>query len=196
MEESLTRGILTGAALDQKYERFVLDDNAADDSGGPGATGSSSVAAAGGTAVGGEAGSAPSVSSSSVPDSGSGPGTSGAAASLTGGPGGPPGRRVQKALDRDEGVEVSLHFLPKAIPGQPSEFGSAMGDGAAAAMDLVGRLRPHLVRHDRILSIVDAWEEADRYVYVTEVVTSGTLREYVKRVGDNMKIRVVRKWAK
>ena len=87
------------------------------------------------------------------------------------------GKRIYKAYDTDEGVEVAMHVV-------------ATKTVAAAAG---GRYTPHRLEHEHLIQILDSWVEGDSVAYVTPIVTAGTLQGYINRI-DDVRYRVVRKW--
>ncbi|KAL0249627.1 hypothetical protein GEMRC1_004857 [Eukaryota sp. GEM-RC1] len=81
-------------------------------------------------------------------------------------------KSVHHAFNNDTGVEVALHSIPM--------------DGYSSAQrknleDEVSQLRN--LDHPNIISIHDLWQENGCFVYITDLMTSGNLRQYIQRVG-------------
>ena len=52
--------------------------------------------------------------------------------------------------------------------------------------------------HQRIITFVNAWinKQKEEVVFITERVTGGSLRSYVNRVGQNLRLKVIRNWCR
>ena len=194
-------------------------------------------------------------------------------------PGSSSSRRIYRAYDSEEGVEVILHIVPYSPAGSSSEAaltaiesgtttgatsssprvslgGSTKDDHAAAdstsslsssddalseqieakaVAESTGKgysnpLLPHYnlnLEHEHLIRVLDSWHEdagaatngeddgvdssrssdndsseprsydTDRIVFVTPIVTAGTLSMYIVRMGaDDVRLRVVRKWCR
>lgn len=51
------------------------------------------------------------------------------------------------------------------------------------------------VRHPNIIQFHDYWYNNTEFVFITELMTSGTLREYIKKL-QIPNIRIVKRWAR
>ncbi|KAL0136223.1 Ser/Thr protein kinase [Mucor lusitanicus] len=83
---------------------------------------------------------------------------------------------VYKAIDREEGYEVAWNTMQatKSIDNKEMEHE-------------IGILKS--VRHPNIIAFHDAWYQKNEFVFVTELMTSGTLREYIRKLSlPNIKI--------
>ncbi|KAI8806464.1 kinase-like domain-containing protein [Cladochytrium replicatum] len=88
---------------------------------------------------------------------------------------------VYKAIDREEGYEVAWN----ACQTTKAEFMELSEE-----IEILKR-----VRHPNIIQFHDCWYNNAEFVFVTELMTSGTLREYIRRLHiPNLKI--VKRWAR
>lgn len=72
---------------------------------------------------------------------------------------------VWKALDREEGIEVAWNVLQTS----KSEFAEFSSE-----IDILKR-----VRHANIINFHESWFRDGEFIFITELMTSGTLREYL-----------------
>ena len=86
-------------------------------------------------------------------------------------------KRIFKAYDTEEGLEVAMHVVTVGANTLPSTH---------SALSL---------ENDNLIKIVDSWREGNEVVYVTPIVTAGTLAGYCARI-DDVRSRVVRKWCR
>ncbi|KAI8149341.1 kinase-like domain-containing protein [Fennellomyces sp. T-0311] len=85
---------------------------------------------------------------------------------------------VYKAIDREEGYEVAWNTMQAAPKDLEHEI------------DILKS-----VRHPNIIAFHDAWYHKNEFVFITELMTSGTLREYIRKLSlPNMKI--VKRWSR
>lgn len=70
---------------------------------------------------------------------------------------------VYKALDREEGVEVAWNCL-QSTKHEFNEF--------AQEIEILKK-----VRHSNIINFHESWFKDGEFVFITELMTSGTLRE-------------------
>jgi len=97
-------------------------------------------------------------------------------------------RKIYKAYDSDEGVEVALHVVPLLVG---AGSGGVLPSGGAP-----GGSEPSLpLEHEHLIRVLDTWREAGALVYVTPIVTAGTLQNYIARI-DDVRFRVIRKWCR
>lgn len=88
---------------------------------------------------------------------------------------------VYKAIDREEGYEVAWNCFQASR----AEFAELSPE-----IDILKR-----VRHPNIINFHDCWYNNTEFIFVTELMTSGTLREYIRKLQTpNMKI--VKRWAR
>lgn len=86
-------------------------------------------------------------------------------------------KEVYKAIDETEGKEVAWNVL----------------ENRTYFLEEIKLLRS--IRHQNIIEIYDYWIDGDKLIFITEMMTSGTLKDYIKNV-KNMSINIVRKWSK
>ncbi|OAD79736.1 hypothetical protein PHYBLDRAFT_14390 [Phycomyces blakesleeanus NRRL 1555(-)] len=92
---------------------------------------------------------------------------------------------VHKAIDREEGYEVAWNVL------QVREREKNNKDIAHEIAMLKS------VRHPNIIAFHDAWlgESKTEFVFVTELMTSGTLREYIRKL-NSPNTKIVKRWSR
>ncbi|KAI8342304.1 kinase-like domain-containing protein [Chlamydoabsidia padenii] len=89
---------------------------------------------------------------------------------------------VYKAIDREEGYEVAWNVI------------QAMRTPSNKELDHEIQILKS-IRHPNIIALHDAWHTDNEFVFITELMTSGTLREYLKRLSlPNLKI--VKRWSR
>lgn len=88
---------------------------------------------------------------------------------------------VYKAIDRDEGYEVAWNCF-QTTKQEYTELSSEI--------DILKR-----VRHPNIINFHDCWYTNGEFVFVTELMTSGTLREYIRKL-DIPNIKIVKRWCR
>ncbi|KAI7878941.1 kinase-like protein [Lichtheimia hyalospora FSU 10163] len=85
---------------------------------------------------------------------------------------------VYKAIDREEGYEVAWNTMQSAPKDLEHEIEILKS-----------------VRHPNIIAFHDAWYQKNEFVFITELMTSGTLREYIRKLSlPNNKI--VKRWSR
>ncbi|CAO3611405.1 unnamed protein product [Cunninghamella blakesleeana] len=52
------------------------------------------------------------------------------------------------------------------------------------------------VRHPNIIALHDAWYEENEFVFITELMTSGTLREYIRKLQPLPNLKIVKRWSR
>ncbi|KAG2206866.1 hypothetical protein INT47_007623 [Mucor saturninus] len=90
---------------------------------------------------------------------------------------------VHKAMDREEGYEVAWNVL---------HIGHDNNKDVGHEIEILKS-----VRHPNIIAFHDAWlsENRTEFIFVTELMTSGTLREYIRKLSlPNPKI--VKRWSR
>ncbi|ORX95084.1 kinase-like protein [Basidiobolus meristosporus CBS 931.73] len=92
-------------------------------------------------------------------------------------------KMVYKAIDREEGLEVAWNCFQ--LKSSKSEH-----------LDLSQEIEIlKSVRHPNIIAFHDAWYKNPEFVFITELMTSGTLREYIPKL-DLPNIKVVKRWSR
>ncbi|KAF7723926.1 ATP binding [Apophysomyces ossiformis] len=89
---------------------------------------------------------------------------------------------VYKAIDREEGYEVAWNTMTsmKSLDNKEMEH----------EIEILKS-----VRHPNIIAFHDAWYQKNEFVFVTELMTSGTLREYIRKLSlPNLKI--IKRWSR
>jgi len=93
---------------------------------------------------------------------------------------------VWKAIDTEEGIEVAWNTVNLArVP--PAERKRLRGE-----TELLNN-----IRHPNIITFYRSWEDKDKdqICFTTEIVTSGTLKEYTRKI-PNLKLKVIKKWCR
>ncbi|KAJ3056112.1 signal transducing kinase of the PAK [Rhizophlyctis rosea] len=88
---------------------------------------------------------------------------------------------VYKAIDREEGYEVAWNTCQTT----KAEFMELSDE-----IDILKR-----VRHPNIIQFHDCWYNNMEFVFVTELMTSGTLREYIRKL-QSPNTKIVKRWAR
>lgn len=52
-----------------------------------------------------------------------------------------------------------------------------------------------LVRHPNIINLHDYWFSEGEFVFITELMTSGTLREYIKKI-QKPSLKLIKRWSR
>ncbi|CAO3697176.1 unnamed protein product [Umbelopsis ramanniana] len=89
---------------------------------------------------------------------------------------------VYKAIDREEGYEVAWNTI-QAMP-------SIDHHELEHEIEILKS-----VRHPNIIAFHDAWYNNNEFVFVTELMTSGTLREYIRKL-SLPNIKIVKRWSR
>ncbi|KAI8985818.1 kinase-like domain-containing protein [Pilobolus umbonatus] len=89
---------------------------------------------------------------------------------------------VYKAIDREEGYEVAWNTIQ-----------ASRSIDRKAMEHEIEILKS--VRHPNIIAFHDAWYQKDEFVFVTELMTSGTLREYIRKL-NLPNIKIVKRWSR
>jgi len=99
-------------------------------------------------------------------------------------------KEVFKAYDQEEGVEVAWnqlkvdHLAKRDASRYLSEIQILQG-----------------LRHDNILNLLHAWitrgsDGKEKICFITELMTSGTLKSYIKKTKGTAKPKVLRSWCR
>jgi len=88
---------------------------------------------------------------------------------------------VYKGIDREEGYEVAWNT---------SQTSKAEFMELSQEIEILKR-----VRHSNIIQFHDYWYNNTEFVFITELMTSGTLREYIKKL-QIPNLRIVKRWSR
>ncbi|RCH88900.1 ATP binding [Rhizopus azygosporus] len=88
---------------------------------------------------------------------------------------------VYKAIDREEGYEVAWNVLQVT-----RQEVKALGHEIEILKS---------VRHPNIITFHEAWYTDTEFVFITELMTSGTLREYIRKL-NLPNIKIVKRWCR
>ncbi|XP_057526980.1 probable serine/threonine-protein kinase WNK11 [Amaranthus tricolor] len=97
-------------------------------------------------------------------------------------------KKVYRAFDQQEGIEVAWNLVKlNNFSQDPS-----VGDRLVKEVQLLSQLR-----NTYIITLIDVWKNSERNTlnFITEICTSGNLREYRKR-HRHVSIRALKKWSK
>jgi WNK lysine deficient protein kinase len=90
---------------------------------------------------------------------------------------------VYKAIDREEGYEVAWNTM-QAMQSPNNK-------------DLEHEIQIlKSVRHPNIIAFHDAWYTENEFVFITELMTSGTLREYIRKLAPLPNIKIIKRWSR
>ncbi|EKX35621.1 hypothetical protein GUITHDRAFT_158726 [Guillardia theta CCMP2712] len=94
-------------------------------------------------------------------------------------------KTVYKAFDSDTGLEVAWNQV---------QIGKLEGEAKKQFIDEVTMLSR--LNHKHIIQFHDSWEDHEKHqvIFITELMTSGTLKSFVK--ARKVNLRMVRKWSK
>ncbi|KAI8380175.1 kinase-like domain-containing protein [Blakeslea trispora] len=90
---------------------------------------------------------------------------------------------VYKAIDREEGYEVAWNTM-QAMQSPNNK-------------DLEHEIQIlKSVRHPNIIAFHDAWYGDNEFVFITELMTSGTLREYIRKLAPLPNLKIIKRWSR
>lgn len=89
---------------------------------------------------------------------------------------------VYKGIDREEGYEVAWNIFSQPAT---TDYGELSHE--------IEILKS--VRHPNIIAFHDAWSTNNEFVFITELMTSGTLRDYIRKL-SLPNIKVVKRWSR
>ncbi|KAF7721665.1 hypothetical protein EC973_004315 [Apophysomyces ossiformis] len=90
---------------------------------------------------------------------------------------------VYKAIDREEGYEVAWNTI-QAMQTPNNK-------------DLEHEIQIlKSVRHPNIIAFHDAWYGENEFIFITELMTSGTLREYIRKLSPLPNMKIVKRWSR
>ncbi len=90
-------------------------------------------------------------------------------------------KTVWKGLDRDEGIEVAWNILETT----KNEYSELVQE-----TEILKK-----VRHPNVIHFHDSWYANGEFVFITELMTSGTLREYIKKF-KNPSMKIIKRWSR
>jgi serine/threonine protein kinase len=90
-------------------------------------------------------------------------------------------KTVWKGLDREEGIEVAWNILETT----KNEYSELVQE-----TEILKK-----VRHPNVIHFHDSWYSNGEFVFITELMTSGTLREYIKKF-KNPSMKIIKRWAR
>ena len=90
-------------------------------------------------------------------------------------------KTVWKGLDREEGIEVAWNILETT----KNEYSELVQE-----TEILKK-----VRHPNVIHFHDSWYANGEFVFITELMTSGTLREYIKKF-KNPSMKIIKRWAR
>ncbi|KAG0197963.1 hypothetical protein BGX28_008554 [Mortierella sp. GBA30] len=88
---------------------------------------------------------------------------------------------VYKGIDREEGYEVAWNC-----------FQTTKQEYAELSQEVEILKR---VRHPNIINFHDCWYSNTEFIFITELMTSGTLREYIRKL-QSPNLKVVKRWCR
>ncbi|KAI1317083.1 ATP binding [Mortierella claussenii] len=88
---------------------------------------------------------------------------------------------VYKGIDREEGYEVAWNC-----------FQTTRQEYAELSQEVEILKR---VRHPNIINFHDCWYSNTEFIFITELMTSGTLREYIRKL-QHPNVKVVKRWCR
>lgn len=95
-------------------------------------------------------------------------------------------KKVYKAIDQEEGKEVAWNEIKIGEKGQ---------DGRERALFANEIALLKSISHPNILRILDYWFTADSFIFITELMSGGTLRQYIAEIGD-LNSKLIKKWGR
>ncbi|KAI8604297.1 kinase-like domain-containing protein [Dissophora ornata] len=88
---------------------------------------------------------------------------------------------VYKGIDREEGYEVAWNCF-QTTRQEYTEL--------SQEVEILKR-----VRHPNIINFHDCWYSNTEFIFITELMTSGTLREYIRKL-QHPNVKVVKRWCR
>lgn len=95
-------------------------------------------------------------------------------------------KTVTKAIDEEEGKEVAYNEVRIKNYEEETQASSSFSKEIALLKN---------IDHPYIIKIFDYWFTEDDFVFITELMTGGTLREYIEKVGP-LNGKLIRKWGR
>ncbi|ELA42224.1 WNK protein kinase [Vittaforma corneae ATCC 50505] len=95
-------------------------------------------------------------------------------------------KTVTKAIDEEEGKEVAYNEVKMKYCEDENQNVSSFSKEIALLKS---------VDHPNIIKIVDYWFSDDNFIFITEFMTGGSLKEYLQKHGP-LSTKLIRKWGK
>ncbi|KAF9762559.1 Serine/threonine-protein kinase pkpA [Nosema granulosis] len=95
-------------------------------------------------------------------------------------------KKVYKAIDQEEGKEVAWNEVKIT----ENEYYNEEKTTFSKEIALLKR-----ISHPNILKIFDYWFTHENFIFITEMMTGGTLREYIASIGD-LNLKLIKKWSR
>ncbi|KAI4291644.1 WNK lysine deficient protein kinase [Pancytospora philotis] len=95
-------------------------------------------------------------------------------------------KTVTKAIDEEEGKEVAYNEVQIKRFEEETQSASSFSKEVALLKN---------IDHPYIIRIFDYWFEEDVFVFVTELMTGGTLRDYITKAGP-LNGKLIKKWGR
>lgn len=95
-------------------------------------------------------------------------------------------KTVTKAIDEEEGKEVAYNEVKIKVYEEETKTTSSFSKEIALLKD---------INHPYIIKIFDYWSTEENFVFITELMTGGTLKDYISKVGP-LNTRLIKKWGK
>nr|AGE95360.1 ser/thr protein kinase [Encephalitozoon cuniculi] len=95
-------------------------------------------------------------------------------------------KKVYKAIDQEEGKEVAWNEIKISEKGQDSKERGLFANEIALLKS---------ISHPNVLRILDYWFTPDSFIFITELMSGGTLREYIAEIGD-LNVKLIKKWGR
>ena len=95
-------------------------------------------------------------------------------------------KTVSKATDMEEGKEVAYNELKIKKYEQEHQAGSSFSKEIALLKN---------IHHPNIIQILDYWFKDDNFIFITELMTGGTMKDYISKMGA-INDKLIKKWAK
>lgn len=95
-------------------------------------------------------------------------------------------KKVYKAVDQVEGKEVAWNEIKIS----ENEYNNREKTSFCREITLLNRMN-----HPSILTILNYWFTKEKFVFITEIMSGGTLREFIAKIGE-VNIKIIQKWAR
>jgi WNK lysine deficient protein kinase len=112
---------------------------------------------------------------------------------------------VYKAIDRDEGYEIAWNVLQVRRINNRFCMCVALVTSSNVLLFQISRQEfkdlgheidiLKSVRHPNIITFHDAWHNDAEFIFITELMTSGTLREYIRKL-SLPNIKIIKRWSR
>lgn len=93
---------------------------------------------------------------------------------------------VTKAVDEEEGKDVAYNEVKLCVYEEETKTKTSFSKEIALLKNM---------NHPYIIKILDYWFTDDNFVFITELMTGGTLRDYITKFGPLNK-RLIKKWGR